>query len=318
MAEKGREGTPSFQETERYKSLDFFARQVVEGFITGRHKSPFHGFSVEFAEHRLYNTGESTRNIDWKLYGRTDKLFVKRFEEETNLRCQLLVDHSSSMLFPVEGQGDVDHPNKLTFAAYAAATLVELLSRQRDAFGLTLFSDKVDLQTEVRSSVVHQRYIYSLLGDLLKPVQPDKMEKRQTSIADNIHLLAEKMHRRSLVVIFTDAFVRQEEHEALFDSLRHLRHCKHEVLLFHTYDRDKEMELNFGHRPVWFIDMETDTKVKAFPNEVAEQYRQTMQRQMSDIKRHAIQYHVDYVPVDVGRGFDQVMLPFLLKRSRHY
>lgn len=306
------------QQLEKYKSLDFFARQVVEGFITGLHKSPFHGFSVEFAEHRLYNTGESTRNIDWKLYGRTDKLFVKRFEEETNLRCQLIVDHSSSMLFPVEGQGDLEHPNKLTFAVYAAATLIELLLRQRDAFGLTLFSDKIDMQTEIRSNAVHQRYIYSLLEDLLKSVDPDKMEKRPTSIAENIHLLAETMHRRSLVVIFTDAFVRSEEHEALFDSLRHLRHCKHEVLLFHTYDLDKEVNLNFGNKPIHFIDMESDTKIKAFPNEVAQLYRSRMEQQMSDIKQHAIQYQVDYVPVDVDKGFDQVMLPFLLKRSRHY
>jgi len=123
----------------RYKSLDFFARQVVEGFITGRHKSPFHGFSVEFSDYRQYNSGESTKNIDWHLYGRTDRLYVKQFEEETNLRCQLVIDQSGSMLFPTECHGDIDHPNKLTFAVYAAAVLIELLHRQRDAFGLTLF-----------------------------------------------------------------------------------------------------------------------------------------------------------------------------------
>ena len=151
-----------FAEIEKYKSLDFFARQVVEGFITGLHKSPFHGFSVEFAEHRLYNSGESTKNIDWKLYGRTDKLFVKRFEEETNLRCQVLIDQSSSMYFPIERHGQFQSPNKLTFSVYASALIMELLMRQRDAFGLTLFSDKIDLQTEVRSNVMHQRYVYSI------------------------------------------------------------------------------------------------------------------------------------------------------------
>ncbi len=156
-----------FPEIEKYKSLDFFARQVVEGFITGLHKSPFHGFSVEFAEHRLYNSGESTKNIDWKLYGRTDKLFVKRYEEETNLRCQVLIDQSSSMYFPLERQGNFRKPNKLTFSVYAAALIMELLVRQRDAFGLTLFSDSVELQTEVRSSVLHQRYVYSLMEKLL-------------------------------------------------------------------------------------------------------------------------------------------------------
>ncbi len=307
-----------FQELEKYKSLDFFAKQVVEGFITGLHKSPFHGFSVEFAEHRLYNAGESTKNIDWKLYGRTDKLFVKRYEEETNLRCQMVIDQSSSMYFPVERQGSIDKPNKITFSVYAAAVIMELLSRQRDAFGLTLFSDKIDLQTEVRSSTLHQRYIYSLLEQLLRPVKADTLEKRPTSIAGNIHLLAEKMHRRSLVVIFTDAFVRPEEREPLFDALRHLRHCKHEVLLFHTYDRDKELELNYGNKPYFFIDMEGDRKIKVFPNEIAERYRAEMEQQTKLVKQHATQYHIDYVPVDVNLGFDQVMQPYLLKRSRHF
>jgi len=307
-----------FQDIEKYKSLDFFARQVVEGFITGLHKSPFHGFSVEFAEHRLYNTGESTKNIDWKLYARTDKLFVKRYEEETNLRCQLLIDQSTSMFFPVERQGNFESPNKITFAVYAAALIVELLVRQRDAFGLTLFSDHVDLQTEVRSSTLHQRYVYSILEQLLKPVVPDKMEKRGTSIADTIHLLAERMHRRSLVVIITDAFVRPDQQEPLFDALRHLRHCKHEVLLFHTYDRDKELQLNYGNKPYYFIDMEGDRKVKVFPNEIAERYRQQMEQQTAALKQHATQYRIDYIPVDINNGFEQVMLPYLLKRSRHY
>ena len=306
-----------FAELEKYKSLDFFAKQIVEGFITGLHKSPFHGFSVEFAEHRLYNSGESTKNIDWKLYGRTDKLFVKRFEEETNLRCQLLIDQSSSMYFPIENQGRFEKPNKLTFSVYAAALIMELLMRQRDAFGLTLFSDKIDLQTEVRSSLMHQRYLYSIMEQMLNPIGGD-LPQRGTSIADSIHLLAEKMHRRSLVVIFTDAFVREEEWESLFDALRHLRHCKHEVLLFHTYDRDKELELNYGNKPYWFIDMETGKRVKAFPNEIASKYKETMLRQTELVKRHAMQYRIDYVPVDINLGFDQVMQPYVLKRSKHF
>lgn len=307
-----------FQEIEKYKSLDFFAHQVVEGYITGLHKSPFHGFSVEFAEHRFYNVGESTKNIDWKLYGRTDKLFVKRFEEETNLRCQLLIDQSSSMYYPVERHANFAHPNKITFAAYAAALLVELLVRQRDAFGLTLFSDKIDLQTDVRSSTVHQRYLYSLLEKILQPETVDLQEKHPTSIAQNLHLIAETLHRRSMVVIFTDAFVRPEEHEALFDALRHLRHCKHEVLLFHTFDRDKELNLNFGNKPCYFIDMESDTRLKVFPNEIASQYRAEMARQVESVKNHAIQYNIDYVPVDINQGFNQVMQPYLLKRTKHY
>ena len=308
----------AFQEIERYKSLEFFAQQVVEGFITGLHKSPFHGFSVEFAEHRLYNAGESTKNIDWKLYGRTDRLYVKRYEEETNLRCQVMIDQSSSMYFPVERHGDFKKPNKLTFSAYAAALIMALLVRQRDAFGLTLFSEGIDLQTEVRSSSLHQRYVYTLLERLLQPMKTENIVHRGTSIVDSIHLMAEKMHRRSLVVLFTDAFVRSDQQEALFDALRHLRHCKHEVLLFHTYDRDKELELNYGNRPYYFIDMEGDRKVKVFPNEIANRYRAEMAAQTDAVKRHATQYHIDYIPVDINQGFEQVMLPYLLKRTKHY
>lgn len=303
---------------EKYKSLDFFAKQVVEGFITGLHKSPFHGFSVEFAEHRLYNSGESTRNIDWKLFARTDKLFVKRFEEETNLRCQILIDKSSSMYFPLERHGIFDQPNKLTFSVYGAALIIELLLRQRDAFGITLFSDSIELQTEVRSSAVHQRYLESLLEQLIRPVKREDIQLRGSNIAETIHLLAEKMKRRSLVVIFTDAFVGDDKQEPLFDALRHLRHCKHEVLLFHTYDRDKELQLNYGNKPYWFIDMETGKRVKAFPNEIASKYKETMLRQTEQVKRHAMQYRIDYVPVDINQGFDQVMQPYFLKRSKHF
>lgn len=307
-----------FQEIEKYKSLDFFARQVVEGFITGLHKSPFHGFSVEFAEHRLYNTGESTKNIDWKLYSRTDKLFVKRFEEETNLRCQLLIDHSSSMLFPLERHADFQHPNKLTFSVYAAALLVELLVRQRDAFGLTLFSDTVDLQTDVRSSTLHQQHLYSILQQQLKPLNPNNITHLNTSVADAIHLMAEKMHRRSLVVLFTDAFMRPDAYDPFFDALRHLRHCKHEVLLFHVFDRDKELQLNYENRPYAFIDLETNQRLNLFPAQIAERYRQRLEAITSEVKLRAIQYHIDYLPVDVNLGFEQVMLPFLLKRNKHH
>ncbi len=303
---------------EKYKSLDFFARQVVEGYITGLHKSPFHGFSVEFAEHRLYNSGESTKNIDWKLYGRTDKLFTKRYEEETNLRCQLIIDCSSSMYFPIEQQGQFDNPNKLTFSVYAAALIVELLVRQRDAFGLTLFSDNIDQQTDVRSSVVHQRYIYTVLEQLLKPVKGDELSKRGTSIADTLHLMAEKMRRRSMVVLFTDAFVGSEETEALFDALRHLRHCKHEVLLFHVVDQSKEIEFDYDNRPYHFIDMESDKRLKVSPSEIAARYREEMRRAQEDVKRHAMQYRIDYVSVDTNRGFDQVMQPYMLKRAKHF
>ncbi|MBP5527386.1 MAG: DUF58 domain-containing protein [Bacteroidales bacterium] len=300
----------------RYHSLDFFARQVVEGFITGRHRSPFHGFSAEFSDYRHYNTGESTRHVDWRLYGRTDRLYVKQFEDETNLRCQLVIDRSSSMLFPIGRQGDVEQPNKLTFAVYAAAVLVELLHRQRDAFGLTLISDGIDLNTPCRSNAVHQRYLLGELDSLLQPVDADKRPLRGTSLADSLHLVAEQLHRRSLVVLFTDAFVRSDEQEALFDALRHLRHNKHEVVLFHTFDLSHELNLDYDSRPYRFIDLESGRSLRVQPSEVAEAYRREMHALQSNLQQRSLQYHIDYVPVDVEQGFHQVLLPFLLKRSK--
>ena len=292
----------------RYKSLDFFARQVVEGFITGRHRSPFHGFSVEFSDYRQYNTGESTRNIDWRLFGRTDRLYIKQFEEETNLRCQLVIDHSGSMLFPLEGQGEIEHPNKLTFSVYAAAVLIELLHRQRDAFGLTLISDRIDTNTPCRSNTAHQQYLYTELEKLLQP-------STTHAIKQSLHLLAEQLHRRSLVVIFTDAFT-EEPQEELFDALRHLRHNKHEVILFHTFHRALELQLGYDARPYRFIDLESGDTLNLNPSEIAATYRQQMEHQQAELQQRALQYRIDYIPVDIAQGFHQILLPFLLKRSK--
>lgn len=301
---------------EVYKSLELSARQIVEGFITGLHKSPFHGFSVEFSEHRLYNSGESTRNIDWKLYGRTDKLFVKRYEEETNLRCQLVIDNSLSMYFPTTETPSFEHPNKITFAAYAAAVLIELLKKQRDAFGITLFSDKIDLQTECRSSSVHQKYMYQILDNLLQPFKPQNNSNSKTSIAEPLHLIAEKMKRRSMIVIFTDGWVGPQEQDKVFDALRHLKHCKHEVILFHIFDQDKEINLNYGNQPYHFIDMETNASVKIHPSEIMQQYKAMVATQTATMKQRAIQYKVDYIPVNINLGFHQVLQPYLIKRNR--
>ena len=300
---------------DRYKSLDFYARQVVEGFITGRHKSPFHGFSAEFSDYRQYNPGESIRNIDYRLYGRTDRLYVKQFEEETNLRCQLLIDQSGSMLFPTECHGDIEHPNKLTFAVYAAAVLIEILHRQRDAFGLSLFSGQIDQQTPCRSNSVHQQYLLGLLDGLLQPV--DKESHRETSLAETIHLTAEQLHKRSLVVLFTDALVRPDEQEPLFDALRHLRHNKHEVIIFHTYDFAHEVNLDYDSRPHLFIDLESGRQLKVQPEEVADNYRRQMTELFATLRQRAMQYRIDYVPVDIAQGFHQILLPFLLKRSKN-
>lgn len=307
-----------FENLEKYKSLDFFARQIVEGFLIGLHRSPFHGFSVEFAEHRQYTVGEPIRNIDWKLYGRTNKLFIKRFEEETNLRCQLVIDHSGSMFFPVEGQNNIEHPNKLTFSCYAAAVLSELMVKQRDAFGLTLLGNSIDQQTDCRSSRAHQKYILELLeNELRKDSRTGMLPPSETQLSEALHLTAEQLHKRSLVVIFTDALVRPADQDPMMDALRHLRHNKHEVILFHTLHYEQEIDFNYPEKPTEFIDLESGRHLKLMPSDWVEKYRQNMQRQTAEIKRRAIQYRIDYQPINVAQGFHQVLLPFLFKRNKH-
>ena len=267
---------------EQFSSLEFLARQVVEGFITGLHKSPFHGFSVEFAEHRLYNTGESTRNIDWKLFGRTDRLYIKRYEEETNLRCQVFLDTSSSMYYPVLEQPDLNHPNKITFAVHMAAALIYLFRRQRDAAGISVFSDHIELHTPCKSSSVHHKYMFRELERLIQKRSPD--ERKKTSAAATIHELAERIHKRSLVILFSDMFDSGSDPEELFRSLQHLRHNKHEVILFHVVDKSKEIEFTFENRPFRFIDLETGNQVRLFPGQVRDRYREIMEHFKEDLK----------------------------------
>lgn len=301
---------------QEFGSLEFIAKQVVEGFITGLHKSPFHGFSVEFAEHRLYNTGESTKHIDWKLYGRTDKLFVKRYEEETNLRCQIIIDNSSSMYFPKSDNPGIEHPNKIVFSVYAAAALMNLLKKQRDAVGLSLFSDEVELHTRARSTTAHQNFLYSELEKLVRPI--DENEHRNTSVAKSLHEISENIHKRSLVIIFSDMFENNAKTEELFSALQHLRHNKHEVVLFHVTDQSKEIDFDFENRPYKFIDMESGKEIKIHPHEVRENYVKQVAAFKKELKLRCGQYRIEFIEADINKGFRQVLLPYLLKREKMY
>jgi len=301
---------------QQFNSLEFLARQVVEGFITGLHKSPFHGFSVEFAEHRLYNAGESTRFIDWKLYGRTDKLFVKRFEEETNLRCRIILDRSSSMYFPLKDKADINDPNKVTFSVYAAAVLISLMKKQRDAVGISTFTDKVDLHTQARSSSVHQKYLYTELERLLDP-KPAR-EQMPTDVTESLHRLAEILHKRSLVIIFSDMMDNFERIDETFAALQHFKHYKHEVILFHVMDRKLEEELNLTDRPYRFIDMETKEMIKLNPVEVRERYTEKFSTMRKELEVRCGRYQIDYVQADINKGFEGILLPYLFKRERLY
>ena len=295
----------------QFGNLEILAKQVVEGFITGLHKSPFHGFSVEFAEHRLYNKGESTKHIDWKLYARTDKLFVKRYEEETNLRCQFMVDVSSSMHFPK----DESKLNKLEFSALAVASLIELLKKQRDAVGLSLFSDEFKLETPAKTNQAHKRYVYSELEKILD--KENQMEGQSTQIVDAIHHFAEKIHKRSLVFIFSDMLDGElMNNDEAFSALQHLRHKKHEVVLFHVLDKSKEQEFNYENKPTVFVDMETGEEVKLNPSQIREEYQSKLSDYQTNLKLKCGQYHIDYVPTNIEEGVYTVLLQYLIKRSK--
>ncbi|MFD0939441.1 DUF58 domain-containing protein [Pedobacter boryungensis] len=289
--------------------LELLARQVVEGFITGLHKSPFHGFSVEFAEHRLYNTGDSVKNIDWKLFAKTDKLFSKRYEEETNLRCQFVLDTSSSMYFPNDAY------NKLTFSVQCTAALIYLLKKQRDAFGLSLFTDALSLNTLAKSTGTHQKYLFSQLEQVLASPQLNV----KTNLALALHQIAELIHKRSLVVVFSDMLntVHDEAQiSALFSSLQHLKFNKHEVVIFNVTDKSKEVDFDFANRPHQFVDMETGAVLKAHTAKVKNAYLEQMNSYRQMLLLKCAQYKIDMIDADINAGFNQVLQAYLIKRQK--
>lgn len=294
-------------------NLELLARQVVEGFIIGLHKSPFHGFSVEFAEHRIYNPGDSTKNIDWKVYARTDRLYIKRYEEETNLRCQIVIDTSSSMYFP-EAPAQKNQPfiNKLAFSSLAAASLMNLLKKQRDAFGLSTFAADLIKHTKARSSTRHYNLIMAHLDHLLE----NPTRNHTTSIAKSLHQIAEATHKRSLVVIFSDMFEQTDQNSQLFAALQHLKYNKHEVILFHVTDKRYELDFDYENRPYQFVDMETGEKVRLQSNQVKDSYIRQVQQYKKDLKMKCLQYKIDFVEADIQEGFKKILSSYLVKRHK--
>lgn len=293
------------------KNLDLLAKQVVEGFITGMHKSPFHGFSVEFAEHKLYNNGESTRHIDWKLFAKTEKLYTKRYEEETNLRCHLIIDNSASMHYPVIETQTIASLNKVGFAAVAAAALMEILKRQRDAVGLSIYADTYEYYAPEKGSERHRKMILNQLERLLTSTSTATTETYQY-----LHEIAENIHRRSLIFLFTDMFQSTTNKDGLFDALRHLKHNKHEVVLFHTYDGKTEVDFDFDTAPKKFVDVETGEEINVFSQNIQEKYAALMDSYFNDLKNKCLQYKITYLPVDIQQGFNEILTAYLIQRKK--
>jgi len=306
MANNERIKKINLAEIRKFGNIEFLAHQLVEGFITGLHKSPYHGFSVEFAEHRLYNTGESTRHIDWKVFGKTDRLYTKRYEEETNLRCRILLDVSSSMYYPEKDFG------KLTFSIMAAASLTYLLQKQRDAIGITTFSNQIEYTSPIKSTSGHIHTQFLQLENLLK----EPAREKKTEIAQVLHLLADKIGKRSLVIIFTDMFENVEEKDKLFSALQHLKHNKHEVLLFHIFDSGTELDFQFDDKPYIFTDLESGEKVKVNPNQIRDFYQKSIKSYFTEIKLKAGQYGIDFIEADIQKGYEQILQAFLIKRTK--
>lgn len=294
-----------------FQHLELLANQIVEGFISGMHKSPFHGFSAEFAEHKVYNAGESTKHIDWKLFAKTDRLYTKRFEEETNLRCHLIIDNSSSMHYPKLKEHQFFYENKIGFSVLASAVLMNLLKKQRDAVGLSIYSDTYEYYAPEKGSDRHHRMLLSILENVL---QTPKVSK-QTDTITYLHQIAEKMHRRSMIVLFTDMF-QGEDDERLFKALQHLKHNKHKVVLFHVIDKKTEFNFNFDNAPRKFIDLETGEQVNLFAENVKTDYEKLVQDYFDKVANTCALYKIKYVPVSVDEKFEKIMMTYLVEKQK--
>lgn len=295
-----------------FKNLELLAKQVVEGFIAGMHKSPFHGFSAEFAEHKIYNHGESTKNIDWKLYAKTDRLYTKRYDEETNLRCHLIVDNSSSMHYPESAGVTIDNLNKIAFSALASASLMNILKKQRDAVGLSIYSDKYDFYSLEKGSERHHQMLLTKLSEAV-------VVKPKTQITETykyLHQIADKIHRRSLIFVFTDMFQTSEDDDKLFEALRHLKHNKHEVVLFHVFDKEKELTFNFHNGPKRFIDIETGEFINLYPDNVKVNYEKAVSDYFDNLKLKCGQYRIKYVEADINSGFNNILTTYMIERQK--
>lgn len=286
------------------------ARQIVEGFLTGLHKSPYYGFSVEFAEHRPYNRGDEIRHIDWKVFGKSEKYFIKQYEEETNLRCHVVLDVSSSMLFKYHGQW-----TKLGYGAHLAASLFYLMHRQRDACGLVTFDQNLHEIIPAKSSPAHLRFLLQKL-EPYTDIEKTSFETRKTASAEVLHEVAERLHRRSMIIVISDLFENMGEQDQLLNALKHLRHKKHEVVLFHMLEKRSERELDFPDGRYLFEDLETGDEMDLVPSQIREAYKKEIEKYTYAFKMACSEAHIDYEEIDTGANFDLALLAYLNKRKR--
>lgn len=281
----------------RISSLELIARLVVEGFITGLHKSPYHGFSVEFAEHRPYMPGDPIRQIDWKVYGRTSRLYIKRFEEETNLKAYLILDASASMNYR---SGDI---SKFQYGCYLAASLAYLLIHQKDAAGLAIF----DTQTRKLLTPRATRSYIKTIEEILVQTNPGG----ETDIATNLHRLAERMTRRGLIILISDLL---DDPDKVIMGLKHFRHRRHEVIVFHVLD-PQELMLNF-QGDIRFEDLETGEMLATQPWHIRQDYREAVKQFSEYYRRACHENRIDYVLLNTSDSFEKPLMEYLIKRMK--
>jgi len=282
----------------RVENLSVVARGVVEGFIAGRHSSPYKGFSAEFAEHREYTAGDDPKHLDYRMLGRTDRLYVKQYEEETNMRVQILLDGSGSM-----GYGHDGKLTKLQYASYLTAILAYLMTRQQDSVGLTTFDTQIRLDMPSRSSPRH----FNEMMRRLEAITPG----RQTDIAETLHRLANRFKRRCLIVLVSDLY---DEPDAVLRALHHFRHRRHEVILFHLFDK---AEIEFPFREVIALrDMETGDRLQVDPAYVRDTYVEQVAAFIETYRRACAEAQIDYVLTDTSVPYDFMLAKYIAKRNK--
>ncbi len=281
----------------RLKNMLLRARLIVEGFISGLHRSPYHGFSVEFSDYRQYIPGDEIRHIDWKIYGKTDRYYIKQFEEETNLKSYLLIDSSASMGYT---SGKI---TKLEYASYLAAALTYLMIEQRDAVGTVIFDEKIQKYLPPRS-------IKSYLPLILKELEQIECSEK-TDSANTFHEMAERIHRRGLIIVFSDLL---DDPEKVISGLKHFRHKNHEVIVFQILD---PMEISFDFkRNALFKDMETTEKITTQPWHIQSDYQKHVKKFIDNYKRQFRMNRIDYVLLQTSWNFDRALMEYLIKRKR--
>ena len=284
----------------KLKSLELRARLVVEGFMVGLHKSPYHGFSVEFTEHRPYMQGDDFKNIDWKAYGKTEKFFIKQYEEETNLKSYILLDTSKSMTYASAG-----NPTKLDYAATLVASLSYLMIKQQDAVGLALYSDKIN---KLFPPKANKSYLIEILKNLTS-IEPAQV----TNTANCLNEIAEKIKRRGLVIIVSDFF---DDVNSILSSLKHFRYKKNEVIVFQILD-PMEISFAFGKDAI-FKDMELGDELTTQPYQIQKAYKESMQEFVSKIKNDCLSSGIEYNLIETSNPLDKALLSYMRKRSMLY